>query len=128
MESDVRAKNTFRSANMKPLFIMLLMIPGLCLADGWTNWAKPTQVDIDRGNGIMVYGNYGNPSECVAPKMIYIPSSHPAYEHVYEVVTKAFSNVREIRMYTNGCGTVNYYTSTEDYFNFAREGGVGIRH
>ena len=108
--------------------LVLLLFSTTSIAGGWSHWASPTQVDVERGNGIMVYGAFGNPSECGLSDRFYIPKTHPEYDKIYAVVLTAFTAQKELRVYSHNCGKVGWYTANATAFNFVGDGAVYIRH
>lgn len=114
---------------MKAIAISFLLIFAISTyAGGWSDWAVPTQIDMERGNGIMVYGEFGNPSDCAITNKFYIQKTHPEYDKIYGVVLAAFSAQKELRAYSHKCGAVGWYTATPNAFNFVSDGAVNIRH
>ena len=45
-------------------FIGLLCSSFTALAEGWTNTANITDIEIIRGKGLQIQGDFGNPSKC----------------------------------------------------------------
>lgn len=112
----------------------LLMAFTLCLASfssiagGWTNWAVPTRLDVERGNGVMVYGNFGNPSQCTNQGRVYIPINHPQYDKIYALLLSAFTANKEALLYSNSCGSVSWFANDSVTFNIVSvSGAVNIR-
>ena len=110
------------------LFLSLVFFSLPSIAGGWSHWASPTQVDMERGNGIMVYGAFGNPSACGLKDRFYLPKTHPDYDKIYGVILAAFTAQKELRVYSHNCGKVGWYATETDAFNFIGDGAVNIRH
>lgn len=97
------------------------------LAGGWTNWAVPTRLDVERGNGVMIYGNFGNPSQCTNEGRVYIPVSHPQYDKVYALLLAAFTANKQVLLYSHSCDSVLWYTNESVTYNIVGHGAVNIR-
>ena len=41
--------------------VFLMTFTHAVKAGSWTQAAEPSRIDIERGNGVMVYGTFGNP-------------------------------------------------------------------
>lgn len=112
----------------KTIVVLALLASTSVLAAGRTNWAIPTQVDLERGNGIMVYGNFGNPNECSITNRFYIPETHTEYDKYYSLIMTAFSAKQEIRAYAHSCKPVGWYSNSETTYNSIDTGDISIRH
>lgn len=76
---------------MRMGLIILLLTSGSCFANAWSNWAVPVQIDVERGNGFMIYGAFGNPNSCTNADRLYVHVSHPQYTKIYALVMTAFT-------------------------------------
>ena len=96
----------------------------LANAGGWSNWATPTQIDLERGNGILVYGAFGNPADCMVENQIYISSAHSDYEKIFGLLLTAQAAQKEVRFYAHKCERVGWYSATADAFNMVTPDGA----
>ena len=114
---------------MKRLLVLILMLaPGISFAGGWTSWATPTQIDIERGNGVMIYGAFGNASQCTLADRIYVASDHPEFEKIYSLALTAFTAGYQLRAYSHKCGAVTWYAAPTTEFNLiTKDAAVNIR-
>lgn len=87
------------------------------LAGGRVTWAVPTQIDIERGNGFMVYGNFGNPGECSMADRFYVKKEHPQYDKIYSAVLSAHASGKEIMAYIHTCEPVLWYSVDSVTYN-----------
>ena len=92
-------------------------------AGGRTNWAVPTQIDVERGSGIMVYGEFGNPNQCSVSNRFYIKIEHPQYDKIYSAVLAAFSSGDKIRVYSHACEPVTWYSVISTTYNVLNNSG-----
>lgn len=103
----------------KVLLGIFLLLGSLEVSAGsWSEWAIPERIDVERGNGIMVWGEFGNSEGCASSNRVFIPERHPQYDKTYALVLAAFSANKEVQVYVTGCQKVGWYTSTEDAFNY----------
>lgn len=95
----------------------LSLVSVTSFAGAFSNWAVPTRVDLERGNGVMVYGEFGNVGDCVITNRVYIPNSHPEYDNAYAMVLAAFTAGKEVNFYIDQCLSVGWYTQASNTFN-----------
>ncbi|KJY78519.1 hypothetical protein [Vibrio nigripulchritudo] len=96
-------------------------------AGGWTSFATPTRVDIERGNGFMVYGNFGNPGNCTIQNRFYVQKTHPQYKEVYSMVLAAFTSGKRVQVYIHSCNPVGWYSvSSTTYNTMTPSGAINI--
>jgi hypothetical protein len=112
----------------KLLLTIILLLSTNVIAGGRMTWAVPTQVDLERGNGIMVYGDFGNPNGCTVPNRFYVPKTHPEYDKIYGLIMTAFSAKQEMRAYTHSCKSIGWYSVPSTTYNFIDTGDISIRH
>ncbi|MCU8089766.1 hypothetical protein [Shewanella sp. SM21] len=79
-------------------------------AGGFTAFAIPTRIDIDRGNGLMVFGAFGNPGGCTVGDRIYININHPQYQQIYAAILAAFASGKKIQAYSHECKPASWYS------------------
>ena len=61
------------------------------LSGAFSNAAVPTRIDIERGNRLKVYGNFGNPMNCTNEGRFFIQKTHPQYSEIYSTILAAFT-------------------------------------
>ncbi|TQV88843.1 hypothetical protein [Aliikangiella coralliicola] len=114
---------------MKKIFVLFIVILSTnALAGGRTNWAVPSQIDIERGNGFMIYGSFGNPGGCTQSNQIYVRKDHPEYDKIYSAVLTAFTAKRHIRAYIHNCQNVSWYSATATYNTLNLNGDFNIKN
>ena len=78
---------------------------------GYSNWAIPEQIEYVN-DGILVTGNFGNPSNCSDSNYLFI-SRTATGEEPFKVMTSmvlaALTSKREIKMHTTRCFSVSYH-------------------
>ena len=110
---------------MKKLILLFaVFISSGAYAGGWTNWAKPIQIDLERGHGMMVYGAFGNPGQCTTTDRIYIQSSHPDYDRLYSMILAAYMSGKRIAAYSHTCDSVGWYSVDTTTYNYITPSGV----
>jgi len=87
----------------------------------------PTGIDVERGNGFMVYGVFGNTQECSVSNKFYVLSNHPQYKEIYSAVLAAFSSGKKVTAFISKCEAVAWYTSTTTTYNIVSGGSVYFR-
>jgi len=92
---------------------------GVASAGGWSNAAVPQRVDIERGNGLMIYGAFGNSGSCVVTDAIYVKIDHPQYKQIYASVMTALVSKLKIQAYVGTCESVSWYSLPSVTYNIA---------
>ncbi|MEY8213230.1 MAG: hypothetical protein RPR97_01965, partial [Colwellia sp.] len=88
----------------------------------------PTQIDIERGNGFMIYGEFGNPGGCTISDRVYVKSDHPQYKEIYSMVLAAYMAGKRVQPYVNDCLTAGWYVVPSTTFNtLTASGSLNIR-
>jgi hypothetical protein len=102
---------------MKYLLCIFVAFSSALSAGGWSNSATPTRVDIERGNGFMVYGEFGNAGGCTSPNKFYVQKNHPQYSEIYSTVLTAFTAGKKVSAYIHGCNPVGWYSVDSVTYN-----------
>lgn len=106
------------------LFLFLTSFVTFAEAGSWSQTAEPTRIDIERGNGVMIYGAFGNAGECSTSNKVFIEKSHPQYDKVYAMVLAAFASNKKLRIYIHSCKPVTWYAVKETTFNTLTSAGA----
>ena len=104
------------------LTLFALSFSTLAAAGGWTAWAVPTGVDIVRGEGLMVWGDFGNPGGCTASNSFLVPISHPQYKEIYAALLLAMATGKKVAGYTSVCAAANWYSVPSTTYNWMGSG------
>jgi hypothetical protein len=104
--------------------IALLCASGAASAAGNTNAAVPTRIDVERGNGFMIFGEFGNAGGCTIGNQIYVRISHPQYKELYATALAAFAGKFKLQAYIHGCETVSWYAIPSTTYNIMEPGGA----
>lgn len=110
------------------LVIFLMNYAYNAFAGGYGTWTVPTRIDVERGNGFMVYGNFGNPNNCTNSSRFYVPVTHPQYDKMYSLVLTAFTSNKQISPYFHKCSAVTWYSLPSVTYNWVSSGSIGIRN
>ena len=103
---------------MKWLSALLLSISSTCtFAGGSTAWAVPTRLDVVPGQGVMVYGAFGNPAGCTTSDMFSVRVSNSAYTQIYAALMTAVASGKEVTMYMGSCTPILWYALETTTFN-----------
>lgn len=94
------------------------------IAGSWSESAVPTRIDIERGNGVMVYGAFGNADNCSIGGRFYLKKEHPQYDKAYSAILAAFSAGKKVQVYVNRCEPVTWYATTDTTFNVVSAAGA----
>lgn len=113
----------YKERLMIRVFVLLITIFSSIkiYAGGSTNWVTPTRIDLERGRGMMVYGLFGNPSDCTIPNQIYVNSDHPDYDRIYSMILAAYMSGKKISAYSHSCDSVGWYSSTNVTYNIIQQ-------
>jgi hypothetical protein len=95
---------------------MLLSAPVLAGA-GWSGIAVPTSIDLVRGEGFMIFGQFGNAGGCTYTNQIFIQADAPDYKLLLATAMLAFSSGRELMVYTDSCVARAWYAPSTNTFN-----------
>jgi hypothetical protein len=109
----------WRKSMRAAITIALLAAGGVASAGGWSNAAVPQRVDIERGNGLMIYGSFGNSGSCVVSDAIYVKIDHPQYKQIYSAVMAALAGKLRIQAYVATCESVSWYSLPSVTYNIA---------
>lgn len=112
---------------MKRRLVMAMLLQFLAkatLAAAFSSFAVPTLIEVERGGGFTVYGNFGNPGGRTNANMLYIRNDHPQYKEVYAAALAAFAGKYRIRAYVSTCQPVSWYTNSPDTLNIVDANSV----
>jgi hypothetical protein len=96
---------------MKVMISSILLIGNsLAFAGGSSAWAVPTQLDVVRNEGILVYGAFGNPANCTVGDRFFIPINTVQYAQLHATILMAMAAGKEIAVHLESCGPLTWYT------------------
>lgn len=103
---------------------MKAVVAGLCMlasasayAGGFSVAAVPTKVDIIRGEGIVIAGEFGNPGGCSNANFLFVRSDHPDYKQIYAAALAALVSKQKIYGYVHYCVPVLWYSVPTSTYN-----------
>lgn len=102
---------------MKYSWLLVVFFSVNSFAGGWAKAAIPTKIDIERGNGFMMYGSFGNVGGCTFSDKVYVEKSHPQYSEIYSTVLAAHMSGKKVQPYIHVCKTRGWYVTSEKTFN-----------
>ena len=88
-----------------------LLTPGL-YASGFATSVKPVKIEVVRGQGVMVFGEFGNPNNCTAATGFWIKIEHPQYEEMYSMALTAMTAGMRLQPYLRECDSIGWYGGT----------------
>ena len=86
-------------------------------AGEWSSYATPTKINIVRGEGIMVWGYFGNPGSCVTSNTFFVESNHPQYKEIYSAILMVFKDNKKVQTYIHSCAPVEWLTTSSTTWN-----------
>jgi hypothetical protein len=98
--------------------LVALATTGTCYAGNWTQWAVPTRVDVVRNEGVMVYGNFGNPNSCTVANQFFVALGHPQYNEIYAMLMLAFTTGKSVQAYADQCAPEMWYSVASTTYNY----------
>lgn len=112
-------------SNYEEVDLLVSVIECVILWGGeWATAAVPTRIDIERGNGFLIYGKFGNAGNCSIANKVYVKINHPQYKELYATVLAAYMAGKRVQPYVNGCITVSWYVHPSTTFNTLTSGGA----
>ena len=83
---------------------------GVCHAVGYTVFATPTQIEVVRNQGFMVYGAFGNPGSCTVGDQFFVLFTNTQYNQMYATILAAFTTGTQISVYVPECDPNSWYS------------------
>lgn len=112
---------------MKHLILSaLLFSTASAFAGDWSAPAVPTRIEHVPGTGIIVLGNFGNPSGCAMANSLVIPSNHPEYKMLYATAMSALLGKQKLYGYADKCTAVPWLSLPETTYNLMTSGSLSI--
>ena len=108
---------------MKYCIYLLAFLSVSSFAGSWATPAVPTRIDVERGNGFMIYGQFGNAGNCSIANKVYVKIDHPQYKELYSTVLAAYMAGKRVQPYINSCITASWYVAPSTTFNTLTSGG-----
>lgn len=121
---------TYHSIKWKKIMKHLL---GLALAaasfsafsGNFTNPAVPTRIDLVQAGsaGFMLFGEFGNPSNCTVANQVFVEINHPQYSQIYSTALAALMAGKKIWVYAHACKPALWYTTDNITYNTMEQSG-----
>ena len=112
---------------MKKIVFSILLLQLTCMsasAAGYSNAAIPTQIDVERGEGFAIYGDFGNPGGCTNVNVLFVRSNSPHYKEMYAAALSAFTGRFRLQAYVVNCQTITWYTVAPNTLNIVDANSV----
>lgn len=94
-------------------------------APGWTAVATPTDIELVRGQGVLIAGAFGNPgTPCTDADKIWIAATHPQYQALLSTALSAMAGGMKIHAYVHGCAAIGWHGGT--YNELTADGALYI--
>ena len=95
---------------MKLLTLLLMFFSTLTIAGDWTAYdtdsGNITKINVVAGQGVLIYGKLGDPSNCGMANYLWVPKVHEQYEAFYSMLMSAYMAGSKIHAYSEGCSVV----------------------
>jgi hypothetical protein len=122
-------ESKFEGRIMKYLVGIALTLQFFCstvLAAGYSTFAVPTRIEVERGEGFAIYGDFGNPGGCSGAysNVLFVRSSSPHYKEMYAATLAAFAGKYRISAYVVNCQTITWYANSPDTLNMVDTNSV----
>jgi hypothetical protein len=100
----------------RALFILVLLMfarPAYA-AGGWTAYAVPTEIEIVRDQGFIIFGTFGNPgaTPCTEGNSVFISTSHPQYASLLSTALSAVAGGLSLKAWVSGCTVIGWHGGT----------------
>jgi hypothetical protein len=96
--------------------IASIAVSSVASAGGQTNSALITKIELIRGDGMVLFGAFGNPSSfnaaCTSGDLIFVKKDHPDFKMIHTMATAAQLSGKRVYAYTHVCDYLTWYTGT----------------
>ncbi len=100
---------------MKKMLLLLLVSASFpILASGWTNTAKVDDIEIIRGQGFQIRGDFGNPSQCSAENTLFVSKNHVQYDQLLSLALTAFTSGKKLKIFSHSCISYGWHGGTHN--------------
>ncbi|MET1257677.1 hypothetical protein, partial [Aliikangiella maris] len=106
--------------------ILALGFSHIVVAGGWTKTASVADIEIIRGQGFQITGDFGNPSECTVGNTIYVALEHPQYDKLLSISMAAFMGNKKLRIYSHQCANYGWHGGT--YNELTSDGSMYLKN
>lgn len=96
-----------------PVILLLLLVPTTSTdAFGWSTPGYVDRVEVVRGNGLIVLGDFENVNGCTATTGFWVKFDHPQYEEIYALMLTAIAAQLRVQPYFDGCEAIGWHGGT----------------
>ncbi len=105
----------------KYILFIVLMSSANAFAGGWTNSGSVEFVELVRGQGFLVKGDFGSGIGCVnaAADYLWVAIDHPQYDQLYSTVLAGYMAGKKIRAYAHTCTEIGWHGGSYSTLNGA---------
>jgi len=98
---------------VRSIFLITIFIfSSTTFAAGWTTTSPVDHVEIIRGQGFEIKGDFGNPSSCTAANTVFVAINHPQYDQLLSMSLSAFMGGKKLRIYSHRCVDYGWHGGT----------------
>lgn len=101
-----------RSTFVICIALLTILLRPESYASGLGTAAKPVKIEVVRGQGVMVFGEFGNPNNCSSAIGFWIKFEHPQYEEMYSMALTAMTAGMRLQPYLRECDSIGWYGGT----------------
>lgn len=95
------------------LTLQLLLLPAASTeARGWSTPGYVDRIEVVRGNGLIVFGDFENVNDCTATTGFWVKFDHPQYDEVYALMLTAMTAQLRVQPYFDGCEALGWHAGT----------------
>ncbi len=91
------------------ILILALGFSGVVMAGDWTSAASVENIEIIRGQGFQIKGEFGNPSECEHGNAVFIALEHPQYDQLLSMSMAAFMGNKRLKIFSHQCASYGWH-------------------
>ena len=91
--------------------LMMLFVGWSTLASsaGMGSIGTVTKLEVVRGQGVVVFGSFGNPNSCSHDAGFWIKIDHPQYAELYSMALTAMTAGMRLQPYLRACEAIGWH-------------------
>ena len=111
---------------MKKITAFFLLTIGVqTQAGSWATAAVPGTIEIQGGNGLMIWAEIGNPENCNGgANVFFVEKDHPQYDQIYATILAAKMSGKKIQPYIHDCKPVTWHSMPSVQYNTLTPSGA----
>ena len=93
--------------------ISFLLLPATTAeASGWATPGHVQKIEVVRGDGLVVFGNFDNVNNCTATTGFWVKFDHPQYDEIYALMLTAMTAQLRVQPHLRGCEAIGWHAGT----------------